>query len=153
MTASRSENAELFRLTNGGHSFYKQETVHLTMPAYVEHLKIVSQDPTIGFHAAFRFIPRNTESFLSYTTTDRVGIVVFFNQPMTEDANTTTKLWTQQLINTAISLNGTYYLPIQLHADAKHIQAAYPSLHKLLNLRKQHDPHELFTNYFYEKYR
>ncbi len=101
---------------------------------------------------AFRFIPQNTESYLSYTKTDRIGIVLFFNQKMTPQANKKTEKWTKHLIDTAIQLNGTYYLPSQLHASKEQILQSYPPINDFFRLKKQYDPNEVFMNHFYKKY-
>lgn len=103
-------------------------------------------------HVAFRFIPKNTENYLPYTSTDRVGIVLFFNQKMTPEGDKKTKEWTQYLIETTAQLNGAYYLPIQLHATKEQAIAVYPKLDSLFALKRKYDPSELFMNHFYEKY-
>ena len=103
-------------------------------------------------HVALRFIPQNTESFLSYTQTDRVGIVLFFNQKMSSRDSKKTEVWTKHLIDAALALGGTYYLPIQLHADKKQITNAYPNIDYFFRLKKKYDPDEIFMNHFYKKY-
>jgi FAD/FMN-containing dehydrogenase len=103
-------------------------------------------------HVAFRYIPANTESILSYARTNCIGVVVLFSQKMkAEDSNKTAE-WTQYLIDTAIDCDGTYYLPIQLHADSLQIRDAYPHLDEFFSLKKKYDPSELFVNHFYNKY-
>ncbi|MEX0848596.1 MAG: FAD-binding protein [Candidatus Dependentiae bacterium] len=69
ITASRTENAELFYLAIGGlglfgviieatfdvveNSIYKRETKRMCLHQYVQFLKNIPYDPTIGFHFAF----------------------------------------------------------------------------------------------------
>jgi hypothetical protein len=101
---------------------------------------------------SLRFIRQNTESFISYTTTDRIGIVLFFNQKMTVAGHEKTMQWTKHLIETASKLNGSYYLPIQLHASKEQAFKIYPSLGSFFTLKKKYDSSELFINYFYSKY-
>lgn len=62
-------------------------------------------------------------------------------------------LLTQQLIVSAISLNGTYYLPYRLHATKKQLYKAYPAAEQFFMLKKKYDPDELFQNRFYETYK
>lgn len=114
--------------------------------------KITSQLNQNLIHVAVRFIPKNTESFLSYSRSDCIGIVLFVNQKMSTLGNAITKAWTQQLIDTANALDGTYYLPIQLHADQKQIRNVYPQIDTFFRYKKQYDPTELFMNTFYKKY-
>ncbi len=103
-------------------------------------------------HVALRFIPQNTESYLSYTKTDRIGIVLFFNQKMTPEGNRKTKQWTKYLINTAARLKGAHYLPIQLHANKNEVLKVYPEIDNFFELKKKYDSRELFMNHFYKKY-
>lgn len=120
---------------------------------FINSLESITKELNINLlHVAMRYIPKNTESFLSYASTDRVGIVIFFNQPLNAEGNHATKIWTQHLINIAVSVGGTYYLPIQLHADNEQIQAAYPTIHQFFVFKRQYDPTELFMNCFYQKY-
>ena len=103
-------------------------------------------------HVALRFIPKNIESFLSYTLTDRIGVVLYFSQEMTKEDSKKTEEWTKYLIDSAIKLKGAYYLPIQLHADKNQIKEIYPEIGKFFAFKKQHDPEEIFMNHFYKKY-
>jgi hypothetical protein len=103
-------------------------------------------------HMAFRFIPKNTESFLSYTPTDVAGIVLFFNQPLTADGSQKAQIWTRYLVDTAIKLGGRHYLPIQTYATREQVRQAYPQIDKFFALKKKYDPRERFMNRFYAKY-
>ena len=103
-------------------------------------------------HVALRFIPSNNESFLAYDRSDCIGVVLYFSQKHTDKATHNTLTWTQTLIEKAIALNGTYYLPIQLHATKKHLTQAYPTIDAFFDLKKKYDPSELFINCFYQKY-
>jgi len=103
-------------------------------------------------HMAFRFIPKNTESLLSYTSTDVAGVVLFFNQPLTPEGNEQTQRWTRYLIDTAIKLGGRHYFPIQLHATKEQVRQAYPQIDKFFRLKRKYDPKEMFANCFYAQY-
>ena len=120
---------------------------------FITSLEIITKKLNVNLmHVAFRFIPKNTESYLSYLETDRVGIVLFFNQKITADDNRKTQQWTQHLIKKAAQLNGAYYLPIQLHATKKQVLAVYPKLDRFFTLKREYDSSELFMNHFYAKY-
>jgi len=122
-------------------------TVFLT---YIE--KLVLEYNINLLYLDLRFIRKNIESFISYTDTDRVGVVLFFNHQKSAQELNKTKSWSCKLINKAISLSGTYYLPIQLYACKHMIEKAYPKIPDFFNLKKLYDPHELFFNHFYKKY-
>jgi len=120
---------------------------------FINQLESVTKTYHVNIlHVALRFIPKNTESFLSYTTHDCIGVIILLSQKQTSTASARTKQWTQSLIDAAIKAGGTYYLPIQLHADKTQLNAAYPQIDQFFTLKRQYDPHELFLNCFYKRY-
>lgn len=56
------------------------------------------------------------------------------------------------LIDLALRLNGTYYLPYQLFYSRQQLRQAYPGVDNFFEAKKRYDRIELFTNKFYEKY-
>ncbi len=119
---------------------------------FIDSLEWVTKLNQNLMHVAFRYIPANNEAALSYTQSDRIGVVLFFNQPMNAYGNVITKKWTQHLIDTAIQCNGAYYLPIQLHADKQQLTQVYPNIDDVFHLKRRYDPDELFSNHFYATY-
>lgn len=59
---------------------------------------ITEQWHTNIMHVSLRFILKNTESFLNYTATDRIGIIILIHQKFTEDDYKKTEEWTSNLI-------------------------------------------------------
>ena len=59
---------------------------------------------------------------------------------------------TTDLIDLALGLDGTYYLPYQLFYSKEQLRKAYPRVDKFFAAKRIYDPEELFTNKFYEKY-
>jgi len=59
---------------------------------------------------------------------------------------------TRELIDAALACGGRYYLPYRLHATPAQFRAAYPQAERFFQLKRQHDPHELFQNRFYATY-
>ncbi len=126
--------------------------LHNLIP-FIEALSVWTKKFNINIlQVALRYIPHNTESFLSYSRNDCVGVVLFLNQKLTDDATKKTKKWTQHLIDTVSKLDGTYYLPIQLHASKEQLEKAYPTIDTFFGFKKQFDPQLIFMNYFYQKY-
>ena len=77
---------------------------------------------------------------------------MLFNQARTAESEEAMKILTQQLINEAIALRGTYYLPYRLHATQEQLTKAYPATKNFFDLKKKYDPQELFQNQFYKAY-
>ena len=77
---------------------------------------------------------------------------MLFNQKKTPQGEAAMAAMTQALIEAALSLQGRYYLPYRLHATPEQFHRAYPQARRLFELKRQHDPGELFQNRFYVKY-
>ena len=60
---------------------------------------------------------------------------------------------TQKMIDAAIALKGTYYLPYRLHATKEQLYTAYPQASQFFILKKKYDPAEIFQNKFYQAYK
>ncbi len=100
-----------------------------------------------------RYVPRNEESILSYAQHDSFALVFYINHELTSLACATMKEWTQKLIDKAIALQGSYYLPYQLYASKNQLQKAYPLSDYFFECKKVYDPQELFINHFYMRYK
>ncbi len=63
------------------------------------------------------------------------------------------KRCTQKLIDAAVALKGTYYLPYRLHASKEQLNKAYPMAEEFFRLKRKYDPQEIFQNEFYKTYK
>jgi len=59
---------------------------------------------------------------------------------------------TRELVDAALALGGTYYLPYRLHATQAQFERAYPMAQQFFALKRRYDPAGLFRNSFYEAY-
>jgi len=59
----------------------------------------------------------------------------------------------QRIIDTALSMKGTYYLPYRLHATRHQMRTAYPQAKSFFELKKKYDPKEVFQSQFYVEYK
>ena len=126
--------------------------VHQLIP-FIDELEFITCKLNVNLlHVAFRFIRKNTESVLSYTNQDCLGVVLLISQPMTPSGMESTQIWTRHLITQAIKSGGTYYLPIQLHATQDQLCTVYPKIKNFFQLKKHYDPHIIFMNQFYANY-
>ena len=58
-----------------------------------------------------------------------------------------------ELIKSAFSMNGTFYLPYRNFATPAQISKCYPEFSEFLTKKKEFDPQEIFSSGFYQKYR
>lgn len=100
-----------------------------------------------------RNVKKDDDTFLRYANEEVFGFVMLFNQATDQHAETEMKSLTQELINVAISLKGTYYLPYRLHATKEQLYKAYPQASEFFLLKKKYDSTEVFKNKFYETYK
>ena len=61
-------------------------------------------------------------------------------------------IWTRELIDGALSLKGSYYLPYQVHATNEQFHKAYPNAKKLMELKTKLDPTFKFRNIIWDTY-
>jgi FAD/FMN-containing dehydrogenase len=80
------------------------------------------------------------------------GFVLYFNQKFDEADTKILRKTTTELIDVALKLNGTYYLPYQLYYSQEQLRGAYPEVDAFFAAKRKYDPDELFSNKFYEKY-
>ena len=99
---------------------------------------------------SFRYVKKCNDCTLNYAPEDRIAVVLYINiwRWSLQDA----KLWTQILINHAINLNGTYYLPYLPFATTTQFRKGYPEYQALLDTRKKYNPTGRFSNQFVEEY-
>ncbi|HEY7884283.1 MAG TPA: FAD-binding oxidoreductase [Cellvibrionaceae bacterium] len=99
-----------------------------------------------------RYLEKNTESFLNYSNHDMISIVLYINIGLDKKSIAKAGKWTRELVDLSLENNGAYYLTYQKFPNIEQFQRAYPSWGKFLSVKCKYDPHEVFSNNFYEKY-
>ena len=99
-----------------------------------------------------RYVQPDNESWLSYAGTERIAAVMLFSQEKSVRAEEDAKRMTQNLIDAATRLGGTYYLPYRLHARQDQIAAGYPGLRPFAAKKRAMDPKLLFRNALWDNY-
>jgi FAD/FMN-containing dehydrogenase len=77
---------------------------------------------------------------------------MLFTQPLTPAGEERMKALTRRLIDEALAVGGTYYLPYRLHATREQFERAYPMARRFFALKRKYDPNEIFWNAFYATY-
>ncbi len=121
---------------------------------YLDHLRAVLRSYGVNLlSATIRYVPKNTEAFLSYARRDSFAVVLYLNQKLSAEGRGRARDWTRELVDAALAEGGTYYLPYQLYPTREQLVRAYPKFDLFLAKKKQYDPDELFMNRFYAHYR
>ena len=78
--------------------------------------------------------------------------MIYYEQGTTAAARQEVGVWTRELIDTALSLGGSFYLPYQLHATEAQFLRAYPRAPEFFALKRRVDPTNKFRNALWNKY-
>jgi FAD/FMN-containing dehydrogenase/uncharacterized membrane protein YhaH (DUF805 family) len=103
-------------------------------------------------NVSIRHAKADSGSLLAWARGEVFAFVIWYKQGTADTDKNKVAVWTRELINAAISLNGTYYLPYQPHATAEQFHKAYPNAKKLFELKRQLDPAYKFRNVIWDTY-
>ena len=91
-------------------------------------------------------------SLLAWARTEVFAMVLYYKQGTDAACCEAVAVWTRELIDAALSCDGTYYLPYQPHGRLDQFQAAYPRADKRFALKQKLDPNYRFKNVLWKKY-
>ena len=97
-------------------------------------------------------IVSKADIMLNYAPENMYSIVLYINQRLERQQLINMKKLTQDLIDLALSMNGTFFLPYQLCFTRDQLKQAYPNIDEFFKLKTKYDPNHLFMNYFYDTY-
>jgi len=100
----------------------------------------------------FRYVAADHMSVLAFAPTDRIAAVMSFSQELLPGAEANMMRMTEELIDRAIALGGSFYLPYRLHARADQLEKAYPRLQEFIARKRHYDPGHLFRNLMWDTY-
>ncbi|MDZ4860421.1 MAG: FAD-binding oxidoreductase [Candidatus Hydrogenedentes bacterium] len=114
--------------------------------------KIIPKHDVELLNVTVRNVKKDSDVFLRYADQDMFAFVMLYNMKRTEQADAAMRGMTSELIEAAISCEGSYYLPYRLHATKDQFEWAYPRSGEFFNLKRKFDPTERFQNQFYITY-
>lgn len=100
-----------------------------------------------------RYLPQNTESFLSYAQRDTMSIVMFMTHERTEKAYAHHKLVNRAIIDLVLDLGGTYYLVVQGNATREQLKISYPQIDDFFAKKSLFDSKGVFKNMWFDQYK
>jgi len=102
---------------------------------------------------SIRQVLQDSQSLLAWARADVFGFVIYYKQGTSAAAQNEVGVWARELIDAALSVGGTYYLPYQLHATEAQFRLAYPRAPEFFALKRRLDPAGKFRNQLWDKYR
>ncbi len=113
--------------------------------------KILQSTPTGTVNVSIRHSPADLAVLMAWAQQDVFSFVVYYKQRVSIQAQQQVAQWTRAMIDLALSHEGTYYLPYQLHATQEQFQRAYPQATMFKKLRQQVGASR-FTNTMWAQY-
>ncbi len=102
-------------------------------------------------NVSIRHSNADKSTLMSWAQQDVFSFVVYYKQRISADAMREVGNWTRSMITLAIALEGTYYLPYQLHASKEQFLRCYPAAAKFKSLRQELGASRL-TNAMWQQY-
>jgi FAD/FMN-containing dehydrogenase len=103
-------------------------------------------------NVSIRQAKQDPGSLLAWARTEVFAFVVYYKQGTTAADKEQVGIWTRELIDAALDLGGSYYLPYQLHATEQQFMRAYPRAPEYVALKRKLDPTNKFRSEFLDKY-
>ncbi|MFZ6010610.1 MAG: FAD-binding oxidoreductase [Bacteroidota bacterium] len=103
-------------------------------------------------NVSIRHARADSGSLLAWAKDEVFAFVVWYKQYTSDTEKNKVGVWTRELIDAALSLGGSYYLPYQAHATAEQFHLAYPKARQLFELKNKYDPHLKFKNIIWDTY-
>ena len=104
-------------------------------------------------YGTVRLIERDDETFLAWAC-DRYACVIFnLHIEHTPAGTERAAAAFRELIDLAITHGGRYYLTYHRWARKDQVERCYPQMREFLELKRRHDPDELFQSNWYRHYR
>lgn len=100
-----------------------------------------------------RYVEKNDQAVLAYAKEDMFALVLLINQEKSENGVRHSEAVIQKMIDVTLDHNGSYYLPYYSYPSKEQLTEAYPRIGKFFEKKKEYDPNERFTNFFYEVYK
>jgi FAD/FMN-containing dehydrogenase len=103
-------------------------------------------------NVSIRHTTADPGSLLAWARTDVFAFVIYYKQGTSSAAKNAVAVWTRELIDAALAVGGSYYLPYQIHATVQQFLRAYPRAPEFFALKRRLDPANKFRNQLWKKY-
>ena len=91
-------------------------------------------------------------TYLAWAREEVFAFVVYYKQGTSPADKNKVAVWTRELADAVIAVNGSYYLPYQIHPTAEQFHKAYPSAVRLFELKQKLDIEYKFRNCLWDTY-
>ncbi len=119
---------------------------------FIDGMRTIFQDEKANLvNASIRAVGVE-DNALSYAPAPAFSVVLYLNQPTTDDGNARMRKLTGDLIDLTLAHGGRFFLPYQLHYSPEQLARSYPDIGKFFAAKRQWDPTGTFSNTWYARY-
>lgn len=141
----------------------KQKTTEMISELYVPHenhaafldaaKRVIRDNGAKLLYGTIRNIKQDTDSFLPWAKRDFLCTIFNLTTHHTPQGIARSKKTSQDLIDLALRMNGSYFLTYHRWARKDQVERAYPMFADFFKLKKKYDPQQLFISEWYRHYR
>jgi FAD/FMN-containing dehydrogenase len=102
-------------------------------------------------NVSIRHAHQDPGALLAWAKTEVFAFVVYYRQGTSREDQEKVKLWSKEMIDAAVSVQGSYYLPYQVYESRAQFAAAYPHAQEYFSLKQRLDPKFRFRNQLWGK--
>lgn len=113
---------------------------------------ILNEHKVNVLNISIRHSKQDPGTFLAWAKQEGFAFVLYYKQGTKIEDKEQVGIWTRELVNSAIGLGGSYYLPYQIQATEEQFKTAYPDWGKFFSLKKKVDPLNIFRNKLWDAY-
>jgi len=119
---------------------------------YPKMAGILNRHQVNVINISIRYARQDPGSLLAWAKSEVFAFVLYYKQGTTEADKAAVASWTRELIDAALSVDGSYYLPYQIHATTEQFSKAYPRAKEFFALKARLDPENKFRNKLWDAY-
>ena len=121
--------------------------------AFVPKMRAVFHKHRVNvINVSIRHARPDPGTLLAWAPRESFAFVVYYKQETNSEARRRVGVWTREMIDSVLSVGGTYYLPYQPWATEAQFLKAYPRAPEFFALKRRVDPSAKFTNTLWDKY-
>ncbi len=121
-------------------------------PFVVSIRQILAGNAEELLNVTIRSVSKDNDTALPYAKTDSFGFVMLFNVERTAEGATSLEGRARRLIEAALKMGGSFYLPYWSYATPQQLLRAYPEFPRVVREKNQVDPGKRFLNGFFDHY-
>jgi FAD/FMN-containing dehydrogenase len=114
--------------------------------------EILQRHKVNALNVSVRHAQKDPGCVMAWARGETFAFVLYYKQRTRDSAINRVAVWTRELIDAAVSVGGSYYLPYQPHATPEQFHAAYPRARELFSIKRRLDPNFRFRNVLWDKY-